>query len=76
MGIEAIPNCFDGWFCDIVNFLVKWIVYFKLMQNNVGPAGYFRDTAHLDFYNEYNVFLPKLNNEVFHEKYYMNKSRF
>jgi len=47
MGVEATPHCFSGVFCDIVNYLVKNAVYFKLAQKYVGPAGYFRDPTHM-----------------------------
>lgn len=42
------------------------MVYFKLSQNIIGPAGYFRDNSSADTYATYladSVFLPDLNNE-------------
>ena len=76
MGVEATPHCFSGIFCDLVNYLVKNAVYFKVAQDYVGPAGYFRDPTHIASYLKDSVFLPFLNNEEQHAKYALNKERF
>lgn len=47
MGVAASPGCFSGLFCDMVNYVIKQMVYFQFIQNDVGPAGYFRDPNHL-----------------------------
>jgi len=63
MGVAATPNCFEGFFCNILNFIVKNLVYFQAIQDLVGPAGYFRDPNHLTEYLDYSVFLPYVNGE-------------
>ncbi len=63
MGVSASPHCFTGLFCEMINYIVDNLVYFQTIQNNVGPAGYFRDPRDLDNYLKYSVFLPYLNNE-------------
>lgn len=40
------------------------LVYFKVVQDYLGPAGYFRDVKHMDQYLADSVFLPALNNEA------------
>ena len=76
MGTQAIPHCGHGIFCDIINKLTDSVVYFKLAQNFVGPAGYFRDPKDLKNYLADSVFLPYLNNEKQHPKYELNAKRF
>ena len=63
MGVTDIPHCFSGPFCALVNSVARDMVYSSLVQNMIGPAGYFRDTYHLDKYVAGSVFLPHLNNE-------------
>jgi len=62
-GVAATPGCSDGIFCDIINMIVDEFVYFKDIQEFIGPAGYFRDPTQLDRYLEDSVFLPYVNNE-------------
>lgn len=63
MGVADIPHCFEGFICNIVNSVARDFVYTGLIQNMVGPAGYFRDIAHDKQYLAGSVFLPYLNNE-------------
>lgn len=63
MGVSASPHCFEGMFCQMVNYIIDNMVYFQQIQDNIGPAGYFRDPKDLQTYLEYSVFLPYLNNE-------------
>ena len=63
MGVIDIPHCFSGALCKIVNSVARDFVYTGIVQNILGPAGYFRDTYHYDRYTERSVFLPHLNNE-------------
>ena len=63
MGVEAVPGCFTGFACNIVNGVVKKLVYLSLAQNWIAPAGYFRDVANIKGYLKGSVFLPALNNE-------------
>lgn len=64
MGVTAIPHCFKGMFCDMVNKVVRSLAYGKLPQNFLAPAGYFRDPDHMTEYLQKSVFLSMLNNEV------------
>ena len=63
MGVADIPHCFNGFICNIVNSVARDFVYTSLIQNMIGPAGYFRDVAHESQYLAGSVFLPHLNNE-------------
>lgn len=62
-GVSAVPNCFHGFFCNIINWVAKQFVYFDLIQSHLGPAGYFRDPAHLAKYRKNSHFLAALDNE-------------
>lgn len=64
MGVMAIPHCFNGAFCNAINYIADQFAYFKLFQNIIAPAGYFRDPAQLERYSEDSVFLPYVNNET------------
>ena len=46
-GVAAIPGCSEGTMCDILNLIVDEFVYFKDIQEFIGPAGYFRDPNQL-----------------------------
>lgn len=63
MGVAAIPHCFEGFICNIVNSIAKDFVYTSLIQNLIGPAGYFRDIQHEKQYKAGSVFLPHIDNE-------------
>ncbi|CAI2374488.1 unnamed protein product [Moneuplotes crassus] len=62
-GVGKFPRCFKGIICDVLNYVVDFGVYWKMIQNHVGPAGYFRDAHHLDYYKDHSTFLPSINNE-------------
>ena len=65
MGVTDIPHCFSqGAFCGLVNKVARTLVYLKLVQDHLGPAGYFRDPAQMSRYEKDSVFLGKLNNET------------
>ena len=64
MGVIDIPHCFSGPFCKLINSVARDFVYTGIVQNILGPAGYFRDTYHYDRYLNRSVFLPHLNNEA------------
>jgi len=64
MGVTAIPHCFNGIFCDLVNRLARSLAYGTIVQNFLAPAGYFRDPDHMPEYLQNSVLLAKLNNEV------------
>ena len=63
MGVSKVPNCFDGLICGVINFVAKELVYFSIVQNWIGPAGYFRNPSDLVDYVNYSVFLPYVNGE-------------
>lgn len=63
MGVAAVPHCFEGVACDIVNMVAKKFVYTSWAQNLIAPAGYFRDVNDMGTYEKDSVFLPALNNE-------------
>ena len=63
MGVAAVPHCFDGLACDVVNAVAKRLVYSSIVQDVLVPAGYFRDVNHYDRYLKGSVFLPAVNNE-------------
>ena len=43
MGVATIPQCFSGIFCDAINYVVDLFVYLPIVQNNIGPAGFFNN---------------------------------
>jgi len=63
MGVTDIPHCFSGAICSVVNKVARALVYMQLVQDHLGPAGYFRDPADYSKYVADSVFLAKLNNE-------------
>ena len=63
MGVDAVPKCFSGFICNIVNWVAKKFVYMDVVQDVLAPAGYFRDVNNMDTYLKKSVFLPALNNE-------------
>jgi palmitoyl-protein thioesterase len=71
MGTDAIPHCFSGIICDVVNHVAKKLVYSKFVQDWLGPAGYFRDINNYNTYLSKSLFLPKMNNE--HKAYQESK---
>jgi len=63
MGVDAVPGCFSGFICDIVNKVAKKLVYTNIVQHHLTAAGYFRDPKQYNTYVKDSVFLPALNNE-------------
>jgi len=64
MGVTDIPHCFSGALCSLVNKVARSLVYLKVVQDHLGPAGYFRDPADMKRYLDDSVFLRLLNNEA------------
>lgn len=62
-GVGAIPQCWDGVICDVVNYIARKLVYLSIVQELCGPCGYFRDPSNMDTYLADSVFLPYANNE-------------
>lgn len=63
MGVATIPGCFKGVICDLINGVVNKLVYYPIFQNNIGPAGYFKDPANPIGYIFNSSYLPIVNNE-------------
>merc|ERR1719446_1210843 len=78
MGVDAVPQCTSGPICDVVNFVVKHLINFSIVQDLVAPAGYFRDINNYQNYLKYSVFLPAMNSEFNQSDDYANlrKKRF
>jgi palmitoyl-protein thioesterase len=64
MGVSDIPGCFNGEICAKVNGIARIFAYTHPIQAILGPAGYFRDPAHMAHYLKGSEFLPYLNNEA------------
>jgi len=47
----------------MLNWIFDRMVYFAEIQDEVGPAGYYRDPSNIETYLADSVFLPYLNNE-------------
>ena len=76
MGTSQVPFCLGGISCFIINSLVDYFVYFKGIQNSIGPAGYFRTAAHIEDFKKSNSFLAKLNNNPNKEEREKERERF
>ena len=63
MGVTKFPHCTDSYKCEILDKVIGVAAYEKILQNTVGPAGYYRDVNHLKMYRENSTFLANLNNE-------------
>jgi len=57
MGVADIPHCFNGKLCRLINTVARKMVYFKKIQNHIGPAGYFRSPHQMKEYVADSVFL-------------------
>ena len=68
MGTSQVPFCLGGVSCFIVNGLVDYFVYSNSIQNNIGPAGYYRTASHIKDFDNYKPFLYKLNHPNEEEK--------
>ena len=78
MGVSDVPHCFgDNELCNSINFVARNLAYYPIVQDILGPTGYFRDPRHMDLYLKYSEFLPYLNNELgTDEAMASNKERF
>lgn len=64
MGVAGIPNCpLDTFPCNIIDKIVDNVYYWDLVQQIVGPAGYYKDPTNFDRYLKHSIFLADLNNE-------------
>merc|ERR1712228_564475 len=65
MGIST-PSCHKTPFCGIYNFILSYVSYFHLIQNQIAPTNYMRSERNYDGYLKGNILLPYLNNEKSH----------
>lgn len=64
MGVAKFPHCDKKSIdCDLMNSVTDDVVYSKLTQSSVGPAGYFRKYNNEEAYQKGSSFLAPLNNE-------------
>lgn len=63
LGTSRFPFCLGGVFCFLLNSFIGWSVYFKSIQDSIGPAGYFKTPTYYDDYITANTFLVDINNE-------------
>lgn len=66
MGVGVLPKCSGSilsFICQPFNWVTRELVYSDVVQNNVGPAGYFRNPYDYKSYLSGATFLPTLNNE-------------
>jgi hypothetical protein len=67
MGVEKTPHCFDGFLCDKLTYIEDSFYGFTFLQNNLAPAGYWRDRSSETAFEKYKKesnFLAPLNNEI------------
>ncbi len=62
-GVAKFPKCTIPVVCWVVNSATDWLVYTDFIQNNVGPAGYFKNPSDYQNYLQKSSFLADLNNE-------------
>jgi palmitoyl-protein thioesterase len=63
MGVGAFPHCESGPLCWALERIIDFGVYNSFVQNNIGPAGYFKAVGDYQNYLQYSSFLADLNNE-------------
>ena len=68
MGTSKVPFCLEGVICYIINGLADHFVYGKVIQNTIGPAGYYRTATHPENYQNSDSILNELNHPKFNEK--------
>jgi len=78
-GVEKIPGCFTGFWCDLLNDLAETLMYDPLIQDIVAPSEYYRERDNKVAYHWYinnSRLLPFLNNEKSHSLKDEYKQRF
>ncbi|KAL5539220.1 hypothetical protein UlMin_044516 [Ulmus minor] len=75
-GTASIPLCGSGWFCILVDSLIKSEVYSNYVQEHLAPSGYLKIPTDISDYIKGCRFLPKLNNEIVGERNSTYKERF
>ncbi|KAF4351139.1 hypothetical protein F8388_004669 [Cannabis sativa] len=75
-GTASIPFCGSGWFCILIDTLIKSEIYSDYVQEHLAPSGYLKIPTDIDTYLKGCHFLPKLNNEIVEERNSTYKERF
>ncbi|KAI4995631.1 palmitoyl-protein thioesterase 1-like [Hordeum vulgare subsp. vulgare] len=75
-GTASAPHCGSGFFCVIVDALIKSEIYSDYVQEHLAPSGYIKIPTDMDDYLKGCKFLPKLNNEIPGERNATYKERF
>ncbi|XP_015889485.3 uncharacterized protein LOC107424251 isoform X2 [Ziziphus jujuba] len=75
-GTASIPLCGSGWFCILVDSLIKLEIYSDYVQEHLAPSGYLKIPTDIAGYIEGCKFLPKLNNEIVNKRNATYKERF
>ncbi|XP_048532826.1 palmitoyl-protein thioesterase 1-like [Triticum urartu] len=75
-GTASAPHCGSGFFCVIVDALIKSEIYSDYVQAHLAPSGYIKIPTDIDDYLKGCRFLPKLNNEILGERNAAHKERF
>jgi palmitoyl-protein thioesterase len=70
MGVSAFPQCTGGIICNTLAKIIGSAVYYSFAQNNIGPAGYFRDMKHYDNYLDVSILAEVNNEKKFVQQYY------
>lgn len=72
-GIASIPLCGSGLVCILADYLMDLAVYSNFIQEHLAPAGYIKIPTDIESYKKNCKFLPKLNNEFYHNASYKTK---
>ncbi|KAK9095209.1 hypothetical protein Scep_026678 [Stephania cephalantha] len=75
-GTASVPLCGTGIFCIIADALIKAEIYSNYVQDHLAPSGYLKIPTDIPAYLKGCRFLPKLNNELPHERNTTYKERF
>lgn len=75
-GTASVPLCGTGVLCIIADALIKSEIYTDYVQAHLAPSGYLKLPNDIPSYLEKCKFLPKLNNELPHERNSTYKERF
>ncbi|KAA3460279.1 palmitoyl-protein thioesterase 1 isoform X2 [Gossypium australe] len=75
-GTASVPLCGSGFLCLIADKLIKSEIYSDYIQAHLAPSGYLKLPNDIPHYLEKCRFLPKLNNELPHERNFTYKERF
>ncbi|KAK8266467.1 hypothetical protein V6Z12_D12G248200 [Gossypium hirsutum] len=75
-GTASVPLCGSGFPCLIADKLIKSEIYSDYIQAHLAPSGYLKLPNDIPHYLEKCRFLPKLNNELPHERNSTYKERF